>query len=151
MHGADPSPPFSDEVKNVWSYTTTPPIFFHGIYIATSPTLNLLPVVFCLLRIPHELIWDWTLPMWWQTTTLPMWWKTTSSSSSGPGAYVPDEPQPIGLLCDPCPPRDFRPSHFCCQAPPRPYDARDPSSERWNCGWECWPVIMHKCRFPRYI
>jgi hypothetical protein len=27
-----------------------------------------------------------------------------SSSSSGPGAYVPDVLQPIGLLCDPYPP-----------------------------------------------
>jgi hypothetical protein len=28
---------------------------------------------------------------------------STSSSSSGPGAHAPDAPQPIGLLCDPCP------------------------------------------------
>jgi hypothetical protein len=27
-----------------------------------------------------------------------------SSPSSGPGAYAPDAPQPIGFLCDPCPP-----------------------------------------------
>jgi hypothetical protein len=46
---------------------------------------------------------------------------------------------------------DFRRSHFRCQAPPRPYDARDPSSERWNCGQVCWPVILSKCRLPRYI
>jgi hypothetical protein len=26
------------------------------------------------------------------------------SSSSEPGAYAPDAPQPIGLLCDPYPP-----------------------------------------------
>ena len=26
----------------------------------------------------------------------------TSSSSSGPGAYAPDAPQPVGLLCNPC-------------------------------------------------
>jgi hypothetical protein len=32
---------------------------------------------------------------------------TSSFSSSGPGAYAPDAPQPIGLLCDPSPPRDF--------------------------------------------
>jgi hypothetical protein len=27
---------------------------------------------------------------------------TSSSSSSGPGAYAPDAPQPVGLLCYPC-------------------------------------------------
>jgi len=76
---------------------------------------------------------------------------SSSSSSSGPGAYAPDTPQPIGLLCDPCPPLIFRRSHFRRQVPPRPYDARDPSSERWNCGRECWPVILPKYRLPRYI
>ena len=74
-----------------------------------------------------------------------------SSSSSGPGTYAPDAPQPIGLLCDSCPLCDFRRPHFRRQAPLRPYDARDPSSERWNCGRECWPVILPKCRLPRYI
>jgi len=34
MHETDHSPSSSDEVKNVWSYTTTPPIFFHGIHIS---------------------------------------------------------------------------------------------------------------------
>ena len=28
-------------------------------------------------------------------------------------------------------------------------DARDPSSERWNCGWEICPVILPKFRLPR--
>ena len=49
------------------------------------------------------------------------------------------------------PPRDFRRSHFRCQAPPRLYDVRDPSSKRWNCGQECWPVILPKCWLPLYI
>jgi hypothetical protein len=40
---------------------------------------------------------------------------------------------------------DFRRSHFCCQAPPHPYDARDPNSKRWNCGQQCWLVILFKC------
>jgi len=31
----------------------------------------------------------------------------SSSSSSGPGAYAPDSPQRIGLLCNPCPPMIF--------------------------------------------
>jgi len=57
----------------------------------------------------------------------------------------------MGLLCNPCPPRDFRCSHFRCQAPPRIYDVRDPSSKRWNCGQECWLVILPKCQLPRYI
>ena len=74
-----------------------------------------------------------------------------SSSSSGTGAYAPDASQPIGLLCDPCPPVIFRRSHFHRQVSPRPYDTRDPSSERWNCGWECWPVILPKCRLPHFI
>jgi hypothetical protein len=33
-------------------------------------------------------------------------------------------------------------SYFCRQVPPHPYDARDPSSESWNCGRECWLVIF---------
>ena len=49
------------------------------------------------------------------------------------------------------PPLWFRRSYFRRQVPPRPYDARDPSSERWNCGRECWPVILPKCRLTRYI
>jgi len=49
------------------------------------------------------------------------------------------------------PPVIFRRSHFRRQVPPRLYDARDPSSERWNCGQECWPVILPKCRLPRFI
>jgi hypothetical protein len=41
----------------------------------------------------------------------------------------------------------FRCSYFRRQVPPHPYDTRDPSSERWNCGRECWPVILPKCRY----
>ena len=66
---------------------------------------------------------------------------SSSSSSAGPRVYAPDAPQPIGLLCDPCPPVIFRRSHFRRQVPPCPYDVRDPSSERWDCGQECWPVM----------
>jgi len=40
-------------------------------------------------------------------------------------------------------PHNFRRSHFCCQVPPRPYDVTDPSSERWNCGRECWCLNVH--------
>jgi hypothetical protein len=72
----------------------------------------------------------------------------SSYSSSGLRAYAPDASQPIGLLCDACPPPViFRRSHFRRQVPPRPYDARDPSSERWRCGWECWLVILPKFDF----
>ena len=78
-------------------------------------------------------------------------WLPSSSSSSGPGAYAPDAPQPIGLLCDPCPLVIFRRSHFRRQVPPRPYDVRDPSSERWYCGRECWPAILPKCWLPHFI
>jgi hypothetical protein len=44
----------------------------------------------------------------------------------------------------------FRRSHFCRQVPPCPYEARDSSSEWWNCGWECWLVILPKCQLPRF-
>jgi len=38
----------------------------------------------------------------------------------------------------------FRRSHFCRS------DARDPSSERWNCGRErCLVVVLPKFRLPR--
>jgi len=30
---ADQSPPSSAEVKNVWSYTSTPPVCFHGMVL----------------------------------------------------------------------------------------------------------------------
>jgi len=53
----------------------------------------------------------------------------TSYFSTGPGACASDALQPIGLLCNPEPPPMV---YFCCQAPPCPYDVRDPSSERWN-------------------
>jgi hypothetical protein len=49
------------------------------------------------------------------------------------------------------PPVIFRCSYFCRQVPPCLYDARDPSSERWNCGWECWPVILPKYWLPCFI
>jgi hypothetical protein len=29
--GADPTPPYSTEVKNAWSYMSTPPIRLHGV------------------------------------------------------------------------------------------------------------------------
>jgi hypothetical protein len=75
-----------------------------------------------------------------------------SCSSTEPRAYAPDAPQPIGLLCDPDPPpHGFRRSYFRWQASPCPYDVRDPSSERWNCGRECWAVILPKCWLPRSI
>jgi hypothetical protein len=74
------------------------------------------------------------------------------SAPSGPVAYALEAPLPIGLLCDLChPPLIFRRSHFRCHVPPRPYDAREPSSERWNCGREFWSVILPKCRLPRLI
>jgi hypothetical protein len=39
------------------------------------------------------------------------------------------------------PPPRFRYSFFGSQVPPRPYDVRDPSRERWKYGQECWPII----------
>jgi hypothetical protein len=31
---ADHSPPYSAEVKNAWSYTSTPPIYLHGLVLS---------------------------------------------------------------------------------------------------------------------
>ena len=42
----------------------------------------------------------------------------------------------------------FRRSHFRHQVPQRP---RDPSGRRWNCGRECFPVILPKWRLPRHL
>jgi hypothetical protein len=48
----------------------------------------------------------------------------------GPETYASDAPQPEGLLCNPKTlPRNFVRSSFRRQVPPRPSDARDPSSE----------------------
>jgi hypothetical protein len=55
------------------------------------------------------------------------------------------------LIVWPLSPVIFRRSHFRHQVPPHPYNARDSSSERWNCGWECWLVILPKCQLPRFI
>jgi hypothetical protein len=38
---ADYSPPSSAEVKNVWSYTSTPPIRLHGVVLHTVSVLEL--------------------------------------------------------------------------------------------------------------
>jgi hypothetical protein len=43
----------------------------------------------------------------------------------------------------------FKHSYFRHQVPPHPYDTRDRSSEKWNCGRECWLVILSKCRLTR--
>jgi hypothetical protein len=33
-HEADHSPPSSAKVKNVWSYTSTPPVHLHGVVLS---------------------------------------------------------------------------------------------------------------------
>jgi hypothetical protein len=38
---ADHSPPSSDEVKNAWNYTSTPPIRLHGVVLKHSLYLYL--------------------------------------------------------------------------------------------------------------
>jgi hypothetical protein len=38
---ADHSPPSSDEVKNAWSYTSTPTIRLHGVVLSKSTGTNL--------------------------------------------------------------------------------------------------------------
>jgi hypothetical protein len=44
---ADHSPPSSAEVKNAWSYTSTPPILLHGMVISLKKALG--PLYYCLL------------------------------------------------------------------------------------------------------
>jgi hypothetical protein len=51
----------------------------------------------------------------------------------------------------PLPSPAFRRSHFCRQCLHVHSDARDPSSERWNYGRECCPVILPKWRLPRHL
>jgi len=48
-------------------------------------------------------------------------------------------------------PPAFRRSHFRHQVSPRRHDMIDPSGGRWNCGRECCPVILPKCRLPRHL
>jgi hypothetical protein len=38
---ADHSPPSSAEVKNAWSYTSTPPISLHGVVLSNTSTYTL--------------------------------------------------------------------------------------------------------------
>jgi hypothetical protein len=42
-HEADHSPPSSVEVKNVWSYTTTPPLHIHCMVLSWSTGITLPP------------------------------------------------------------------------------------------------------------
>jgi hypothetical protein len=44
---ADHSPPSSAKVKNVWSYTSTPPICFHGVVLSWSTGTTLSLPYFC--------------------------------------------------------------------------------------------------------
>jgi len=55
------------------------------------------------------------------------------------------------LIVRPWTPLSFRRPYSRRQVPPRPNNARDPSSKRWNCGRECWPIILPKYRLPRSI
>jgi hypothetical protein len=74
-----------------------------------------------------------------------------SSSSSGPGTYAPDAPQPVGLMCYPCTALVFfRCSHI--SLPVRRLvraTGETPSSERWNYlgqnngRWFCQNVDFH--------
>jgi len=65
-----------------------------------------------------------------------------SSSSVGPVANATDVLQPIGLLYSPYPPPRLDIPTFAARYPYVQNDARDPSSERWNCVGENWPVIL---------
>ena len=55
----------------------------------------------------------------------------------------------LGVVCHcfPPPPLDF--PTFAARCLYVRNDARDPSSERWNCGREICPVILPKFRLPR--
>jgi hypothetical protein len=51
----------------------------------------------------------------------------------------------LGVVCHCFPPPLYVPT-FAARCL---YDARDPSSEKWNCGRESCPVILPKFRLPR--
>ena len=54
----------------------------------------------------------------------------------------------LGLVCH-CFPLTLDVSTFAARCLYVRNDARDPSSERWNCGLEIFPVILPKFRLPR--
>jgi hypothetical protein len=56
----------------------------------------------------------------------------------------------LGVVCHCFPPRLDVPT-FATRCPHVCHDARDPSGGRWNCGQECWPVILPKWRLPRHL
>jgi hypothetical protein len=57
----------------------------------------------------------------------------------------------VRLIVLPYHPPLSRRSHSLRQVPPRPSDARDPSSEKWNCVGEKFPVILPNWRLPRHL
>ena len=70
--------------------------------------------------------------------------------SSGPGAYAPDAPQPVGSLCYPCTILEFiRFSHFRRQSvsPERPLVVKGGTAWARNIAGN----FCLKCRLPRYI
>ena len=70
-------------------------------------------------------------------------WGTSSSSSVGPMANATEVLQPSTLIVITLsPPRLFGCSHIRRQVPHVHNDARDPSTERWNCVGENWLVIL---------
>jgi hypothetical protein len=63
--------------------------------------------------------------------------------SSGPRAYDPDAPQPMGLLCYP---NVLDVPTFAASPSPRPCYPRDPSQRKVELrGRESWPIILPKC------
>ena len=54
----------------------------------------------------------------------------------------------LGVVCHCFPPPLDVPT-FAARCPYVRNDARDPSSERWNCGREMCPIILPKFRLPR--
>jgi len=70
------------------------------------------------------------------------YWRS-SSSSVGPVANATDVLQPSGLLDSPHgPPPRLDVHTFAARHTHVPNEARDPSSKRWNCVGENWPVIL---------
>jgi len=56
----------------------------------------------------------------------------------------------LGVVCHYFPPRLDVPT-FATRCLHARHDAREPSGRKWNCGRECFPVILPKWRFPLHL
>jgi hypothetical protein len=73
-------------------------------------------------------------------------------SSTGPGAYAPDAPQPIGFIVQPWTPPHGLDVPISAARRLHVHMTREILAAKGrNCGRECWLIILPKCRLPRSI